>query len=258
MLRENDKYFYQKMKRTCALILLTILLPVGASNSFAGNIDLTAFGDSLTVGYPYYRDEAWGAQPFGMYPPRLEQRFANNCQDTARVYNWGYSGRNSSQLAGLAPGVVAATPSSVAVLIWSGANDLYHGINSITSVYFNLSSIISTVQNSGKHAVVSTITPNNYGPYNDAIVYDYNPKIRDLVNTRGATLADQYQMIIGDWNSLNIDGLHMNEEGYSEVAKKWFDTIKGFYCTAKPVEPPPTPPASYLAPAIYLLKKKNP
>lgn len=168
------------------------------------NNAIVAFGDSVTAG-------KGGVAPYSAHL----QNLIGSC---STVVNAGLGGeRTSGGVSRISQVLANNNPSEI--LIMEGANDAFWGV-SASSVKYNLGVMIDKAQARGTTAVVSTITPNtkNTG-LGTLIPLSYNPPIRTLAVEKGVTLVDSYQNVIGEWASLNIDGVHPNEAGAIKLAE---------------------------------------
>lgn len=232
----------------------------------SGYLTILAFGDSITQGYA--RDE--DGNEYGILePPRgaridwwgyeieleimIEDTFGSG---TSSIYNWGYHGLRSDEALrcdddwDCIDDVLLSRDDADMILILLGANDLYHGV-SHTATKYNLSEMIDKSIARNVEPILGTITPNTSGsPLFDPsrINEDYNPLIRELAQEKGVLLADHYEEMIADWDSLYTsgDGLHLNEAGNYKLAENWFDALvqSDFFEHFQPVR---------IAPILYLL-----
>jgi hypothetical protein len=49
--------------------------------------------------------------------------------------------------------------------------------------------------------------------------------IRSLARNNSVKLVDQYSAILPTWSTSNIDGLHLNDNGYQTLAETWYDAL---------------------------------
>lgn len=174
----------------------------------------TAFGDSITLGYPY---SGYGvflqAKLIGQYGP-------------STVINRGVGGEHTDEGLGRLSGVLNSDNPEF-VLIMEGTNDIGHN-RSIESIAFNLGSMIDRATGFGVKPIISTVTP-RLDDYNGG-VEELNNLIRGMAGEKKIPLADNYAKIISQptpvFDSLYIDHLHFNDDGYELIAQAWFDTIK--------------------------------
>lgn len=218
-----------------------------ASISSAQQIDIIAFGDSITQGY---KDDGTSNPPFGIttpqegsirndgYEPELAALFDDNISRTALVYNWGYKGEQTPEGVNRIKEALKRSPAHF-ILIMEGANDLINGIDEKTT-RDNLGFMIDESKNKAVKPIIGTVTPNTsnppIGPFNPISL---NQKIVTLAGNKGIELADQYAALNGNWQNYNSgDGLHLNQDGEEVMAREWFDAI--LRCGVPPYLSPPT------------------
>jgi lysophospholipase L1-like esterase len=175
--------------------------------AFANNI--VCIGDSITAG-----TYATG------YPVYLQQKVSGYT-----VVNRGIGGEvTSSGLSRMSTEMQTYAPQYA--LIMEGANDVSQGVTSATVAY-NLSQMASIARQHGATPVVSTITPNSrVAGIGSAIPY-YNNAIASMASANGITLVDSYSRVVGNWSSLNVDGLHPNAAGSEIIASGFAEVISG-------------------------------
>ncbi len=220
--------------------------------SRADPVTISAFGDSITRGFPYHADNANGIPNNGGYIPTLQSQL--NAEDwDATVLNFGYPGERVS--IGTVPGkyrisvsdghphaVLSSNPDYV--LVMEGTNDLaLNGIGGITNA---LHYVIDQIQADEKTPLIGTLLP-RFDQYSYLDVEGLNSNIRQMAVDEEIELADLYHAS-SNWNSLmTSDGLHPNYSGYEVMAGEWFKALQ----RAVPV---PDPELAYVpAPMLYLL-----
>lgn len=241
------------------IIFLVLLFVSQGSNTYAGIPYLTvlAFGDSITQGYA--RD-AEGNEYGIIEPPRgaridwwgYEIHLEYMIEDTygagtSSIYNWGYHGLRSDQALQCGEDWdciddVLSSREADMILIMLGANDLYNGI-SYAATRYNLSKMIEKSYAKRVEPILGTITPNTSGTslFNSEWINGlYNPMIRDLAQEKGVLLADHYENMIDEWESLYTsgDGLHVNDAGNYRLAETWYEAIiqSDFFLKPPPVD----------------------
>lgn len=213
-------------------------------------VTVSAFGDSITRGYPYNTDNANGIPNNGGYIPTLQSQL--NAEDwEATVLNFGYPGERIT--VGTIPGkhrisvsdghphaVLSSNPDYV--LIMEGTNDLPMGIGP-GAVADALRSVIDQVLADEKIPVIGTLLP-RFDKNSWVDIPGLNNNIRELAVSKEIELADLYNAS-SNWNSLlTSDNLHPNHSGYSVMAGEWFKALQ----RAVPDPPPPI-----VTPILYLL-----
>ena len=233
------------------LVVLLFLLSLDAQA-----LNIAAFGDSITRGYPYYTDNADGWANNGGYIPSLQSQL--NAVDwglgeSITVYNWGYPGETVFFDGRYRfPSPVLTTSGKVPdyVLIMEGTNDLPWGVGP-GAIGDKLNQIVSEVLNAGHIPVIGTLLPRFDGKVAATALVSVNNNIKAIGTSRDIAVADLYA---GDgnwthWNSMMGDGLHPNTTGYALMANIWFAALQR-EGVAPFVEEVPNP---VVAPMIYLL-----
>lgn len=205
-----------KLKLLIAFCLVVGFL-IGSNLIYAETI--IGYGDSITAGTPYITYYPKGAR-VGGYEPPLEALLAD-ASAPSKVKNYGYPGELSTDGVNRINGVLNANSGAAYILILEGANDVYTGISSQTTVY-NLGIMIDKSIAHNIKPVIGTMTPHPYSRVNT----DYNPGIIAIAQQKGAQLADLYTRLSSNWFGLSVsDRLHPNRAGYERMAQTWFDTI---------------------------------
>jgi lysophospholipase L1-like esterase len=203
--------------------LVSLLL---LSNSHAANINVAAFGDSITRGWPYHQNDANGIANNGGYIPGLQSKLRSAWTQVSgvTVYNWGHPGELvTTEGRSRISQVLNSNPDYV--LIMEGTNDLPFGIG--TGAVFNaLSGIINDVSASGAKPVIGTLLPRfDHNSNQNGNIQSINSNLRDLATQNGYALADLYNAT-PNWNTNMTDGLHPNTTGYSIMANSWFAALQ--------------------------------
>jgi len=186
---------------------------------------LLTLGDSITVGFPYYTGEMDGSTKGG-YQPGLASRLEGPSQ-TVSVLNYGISGENTSQGLSRIDGVLARYSKARMMLLLEGTNDIHYFSRSTT--YSNWRAMVDKCLAHSITPVLATLTPDTR-PIMDgmkAINTTYNVEIRKIVVEKNISLCELYNPLRPDWEDrYTEDGLHPNRNGYSAIARIWFDSIK--------------------------------
>ena len=219
-----------KRARVRVIIALLFLLSLDAQA-----IKIAAFGDSITRGYPYYTDNAWGYANNGGYIPSLQ--FQLNAADwglgeSITVYNWGFPGELVTGLFLPGEGGRNRFPSPILdsspdyVLIMEGTNDLSSGIGP-GAISDRLNQIVTEVIDDGRIPVMGTLLPRFDGKVSSSSVLSVNTNIKSIGVSRDVEVADLYAGNGNwiNWNSMMTDGLHPNLTGYALMANIWFDAL---------------------------------
>lgn len=243
-------------KALLGLICFALCFQGGRAWAEIDYLTILAFGDSITQGYA--RD-AYGYEYGNLAPLRGDRTIEWGYEieleiliedtmgpGTSSVYNWGYHGLTTAGALDCyhdweCIDDVLASREADLILILLGANDLNAGIPS-TTTRFNLSMMIDKSRSHGVEPVLGTITPNtadnNIYPPQWINLY-YNPMIRDLAREKGVPLAEHYEAMEQDWDSLYCsgDGIHLSATGNRKLAQTWHDIINRRFIN--PVTIPP-------------------
>ncbi|MBI5582481.1 MAG: SGNH/GDSL hydrolase family protein [Deltaproteobacteria bacterium] len=199
------------------------------------------------------------------YPQRLFDRLKSNFNRNFGFYNVGVGGeRTSGGLARLAdtvnhpedynvaPIFCAAAPSNFVprdstntlpdlIIIMEGINDVgdwaANGVPALEDVAANIHSMALTAQQSGMRVVLATLLPvvpiNEHRELQGQGVAVLNDGIRQIAAELQVPLADVYSFFINhpNWEielmstSLEGDGLHPNDMGFTVMAEIFYQTI---------------------------------
>ena len=174
------------------------------------------------------------------YPRFLQRRFD---QDgiLAKVLNYGRSGNTSGEyLAFLKKNTtVLSEEHPDFILIQLGTNDLRedHDNTSATQFSENMKDIINIFSGfktrSGKtpQFLIATIPPipeNSVFPFTEnsqrRVREEINPVIKQIADAKGLVLVDNYTLLLGQ--PLLLPEVHPSREGYRQIARNWFDSLK--------------------------------
>ena len=209
------------MARGLAVLLLVGLLATGVPSDCRGvQFLVDTIGDSITVGYPYYLPvNANGCTPqCGGYQPKLQSLLLATGKD-ALVRNYGVRGATTAEGVSRVDAILDST-SPQFVLIMEGTNDLL--FLSPNTVYKNIGYMVDATLARGEVPILGTIPPDTH--ISKPIV-ETNTLLRQLAQDRQIALADHYNALVGNWASLNYDGLHPNLAGYEVMARTWFTPV---------------------------------
>ncbi|MFP6904631.1 MAG: GDSL-type esterase/lipase family protein [Verrucomicrobiota bacterium] len=180
----------------------------GAGSSSATKI--LAFGDSITFGLGI-------SDP---YPSKLTRLSGHP------VINAGITSQTSSQGLGRIGGLLSKhKPTHVCILY--GSNDVRGGI-SADSTASNIGAMIDAVQTSGAKAIVGTLPPlpgSAINPNHQSAVNITNARIRTVVGSKGATLADLAHEFGSGAGSMASDGIHPNDNGAAIIAVTFYEKL---------------------------------
>jgi len=113
------------------------------------------------------------------------------------------------------------------ILIWTGANDAYQGLNFNTTI-FNIREMIRLAREYKITPLVATLTPDSYiGQYycNQGILGADNDAIRNLAVSENVVLADQCNAIPYWTNNHCGHSFHPNNLGDQTIAATWLNVM---------------------------------
>ncbi len=190
-------------------------------------IEIAAFGDSITRGWPYYQDDANGIANNGGYIPGLQSQL-NGADwgdgEAVTVYNWGHPGEYVyfEGLYRFPSPILDSQPDYV--LILEGTNDLALGWYGPTTIANTLNAIVEEVIEADKIPVIGTIMPRFDSKVDSGDILSINTSIRANAANSNIEVAELYYAST-NWNALMTDGLHPNTTGYSLMSTVWYDTL---------------------------------
>jgi lysophospholipase L1-like esterase len=191
----------------CCATVFTITTSANAAN-------ITAFGDSLTLGAPSYT---------GGYPSKLNSMLNENGKPSV-VSNQGVGGEDTYHGVYRFDSVLASFPAEI-VLIMEGTNDVVEGIP-VYSTQYNLQAMITATKAAGKTPVLATLVPSDRSDVAAPIANLWNPMLIALANSNSIKLADQGAALSPVWGAAsNGDGLHPNDYGYQIMANTFYAVI---------------------------------
>lgn len=205
------------------VVLLTGLMMAGLAR--AEQSVVTAFGDSITTGYPYWTGtDGNGCLPSscgGGYREPL-QALLQSTGRNAIVQNWGRRGDTTATgLARIDSVLTASTPRYI--LLMEGTNELYYG--SAQTVRDNLAIMIDKAAARGVIPILGTFSPDPRYPEKN--IPAANALLKELALNKNIALADHYAALIDNWSRLSwTDGFHPNTAGYATMAQVWSDAMK--------------------------------
>ncbi len=202
----------------------------------ARGVEIIAFGDSITKGFPYVEEKSGDGRRVGGYEPTLESLFKNAGAVPAYVYNYGVGGEDTYWGARRFDDVLDEHPNADYVLILEGTND--DKLFSVGVTIHYLRSMIGKCQKRGIQAVLGTLLPDTgHGEEKERLIRtSYNPRIKALAEETNTPLADFYSAMASKWSSLTHDGTHPNRSGYRVMANVWFDVLNAPAVTTLPAE----------------------
>ncbi len=198
-------------------------LAKNTSRPFISNSDdvYTGFGDSITQGAPFISSSGNGRR-VGGYEPHLET-LLNQSGNQSVVLNYGVAGENTAGGLNRIGSVLSGSNSNI-ILIMEGTNDI--GAFSRTTTISNLSAMIDVSRDKGVEPILATLTPDTRPGHGFKNIPRMNDLIEErVVSVKGVRLADQYDAVESNWESLSDDRLHPNDDGYKVIAEEWFNSI---------------------------------
>jgi len=216
--------FHRRPILFARLLQVIALLCALTGSASAQQISVTAFGDSITKGWPYQVYELNGNRG-GPYPGELERliREKNPGIDVI-VRNWGMGGETTYQGIGRLHGILANTRPQW-VVIFTGTNDLWSGV-SAHSTAANIGQMIDLARLYGATPVVTTLLPSTYTGHPGHLIPSwYNPAIMQVAIGRNVPVTDLYEIYAPHWAVISKDGLHPNYAGYLTLGRTVCDVL---------------------------------
>ncbi len=241
---------YAHLKVTL-LALLVGLFPVTESvGTQSRNLEIISYGDSITAGLS--RTQSGGAincasgvsleqaqfsesgtgcygngvANVGGYQVSLKTMLDLDGYLTS-VYNWGFSGIQTSAMVSELSAVLDAQPDSDYVLILGGANDAFEVISKST-VRHNIEVMADMVLARGMIPVIATPTPITVSGTLNKRIDDYVDEIKSLASQRNFLLADHNGIMDAGWHAVPYhsgDFLHLGTPGNLQMASNWYQTL---------------------------------
>jgi acyl-CoA thioesterase-1 len=174
---------------------------------------IDCFGDSITAGY--------GVDPGKAYPDDLQNALDSHGYHY-RVVNSGISGNTTKDGVDRLKEVLALHPAIV--IVEFGGNDGLRGIP-ITGTRKNLSTIVSTLLQSGTKVVLAGITlPPNYGA--DYVQQFNNTFTMVAAQNHVPVIPNIYLHVYAVPNAIQDDGIHPTALGAQLVADNFMPLLK--------------------------------
>lgn len=176
--------------------------------------EILCLGDSLTYGA---RDR-YGRS----YPAELGKILTKKTGEFYVCHNHGINGETSSDLLRRSWNIMKSNRSCKIMLLMIGTNDTKMPIP--VSVYCdNLTQIILSSKANGMTPIVGTLPELEFSPY-----YQEHREYTDLYSKEVLRLAKEYKFMTCDMSNMRsylIDGVHFDNEGYTELANRWAEKI---------------------------------
>ena len=210
-----------KFKTLCRVSALAIALGllVSAPIAAAAQVEIVAFGDSLTAGY--------GVGPGESFPEQLEAALRARGQDVT-VANAGVSGDTASD--GLARLEWSVPAEADIVIVELGSNDALRGIDPAVTRKA-LSEILAKLTGRGQSALLAgALAPPNLG---DAYAEKFNPIYPELAAEHGVPLYRFFLDGVAADPKLNQpDGMHPNAEGVAKIVEAMLPYVEALVMKA--------------------------
>tara|TARA_R100000808_G_scaffold24996_1_gene60297 strand:- start:8 stop:586 length:579 start_codon:yes stop_codon:yes gene_type:complete len=178
--------------------------------------EIVCLGDSLTYGA---RDR------FGRsYPAELGKFLSEATGEFYICHNYGINGETSSDLLRRSWNILKGNKSAKICCLMIGTNDTKKPTP--LSVYTdNLRQIINSIRANGMTPLVATLPELEFSPY-----YQRNREYIELYNAEIIRLSNELNFDVCNMSNMTellIDGVHFDNEGYTEIAKRFSKTILG-------------------------------
>jgi lysophospholipase L1-like esterase len=184
---------------------------------------VTAFGDSITVGFLGQERQDFGLLTANNYPVLL-QRKLQTLGPGWLVINRGLGGEETEGGVVRLPAVLEADQPGI-VLIMEGTNDARKCWSADNAVR-NLRTMVRTAKRANAIPIIATVPPSfTSRQCTHEIIAYVNDYIRGFALVEGAVLAE----IFHGTNNRALygnDHLHPNQRGYNAMAEIWFQAIQ--------------------------------
>tara|TARA_Y100001937_G_scaffold119452_1_gene175216 strand:- start:337 stop:888 length:552 start_codon:yes stop_codon:yes gene_type:complete len=176
--------------------------------------EILCLGDSLTYGA---RDR-YGRS----YPAELGKILSEKTGEFYICHNYGINGETSSDLLRRSWHIMKSNRSCRIMLLLIGTNDTKKPTP--TGVYRdNLRQIITSARANGMTPIVGTLPELEFSPY-----YQSNREYTEVYSKEIIKLSKELNFEICDLSKMEkllIDGVHFDNEGYQEIARRFADKI---------------------------------
>jgi len=176
--------------------------------------EVLCLGDSLTYGA---RDR-YGRS----YPAELGKLLSKKTGEFYVCHNHGINGETSSDLLRRTWSAIKSNSGCRLMCLMIGTNDTKKPIP--TRVYRdNIRQIIMSARSQGMTPIVGTLPALKFSPY-----YQNNRDYIEVYNTELKCMAADLGFVLCDMSGLDeflIDGVHFDNEGYTEIAKRFAAAI---------------------------------
>ena len=176
--------------------------------------EILCLGDSLTYGA---RDR-YGRS----YPAELGKILSEKTGEFYICHNYGINGETSSDLLRRSWGIMKSTRSCKIMLLLIGTNDTKKP-TPLPVYRDNLRQIILSSRANGMTPIVGTLPELEFSPY-----YQSNREYVDIYSAEIIKLSKELNFEVCDLSKMKkylIDGVHFDNEGYTEVASRFADKV---------------------------------
>jgi len=178
--------------------------------------EILCLGDSLTYGA---RDR-YGRS----YPAELGKILSEETGEFYICHNYGINGETSSDLLRRSWSIMKSNTGAQIMCLMIGTNDTKKPMP--VDVYTdNLRQIITSAKVHGMTPIVATLPALEFSPY-----YQKNRNYINIYNSEIEKLSLKLDFILCDMSDLGgllIDGVHFDNDGYTEIANRFAKTILG-------------------------------
>ena len=178
--------------------------------------EILCLGDSLTYGA---RDR-YGRS----YPAELGKILSAATGEFYICHNYGINGETSSDLLRRSWSIMKSNRSCKIMLLMIGTNDT-KSPTPIDVYRDNIRQIVLSSRANGMTPIVATLPELEFSPYyqsNRAYTEVYSQEIIKMSRELNFEVCDMSNM-----KELLIDGVHFDNEGYTEIASRWAKKILG-------------------------------
>ena len=184
-----------------------------------------AFGDSITAGVVSSPGGGSRLDVHNAYPARLQRGLASRYMtQNMSVINAGRQGEHASEAVGRFRSELARHRPEV-VMLMEGTNDLYgERRDGAERAAAALEEMVSAARAARVDVVLMTVPPQRN---REALVVDFNQRIRSIAGRRDALFADVHRVLLdGPCSGLSTipcigsDGLHPTAQGYELMAQE--------------------------------------
>ena len=178
--------------------------------------EILCLGDSLTYGA---RDR-YGRS----YPAELGKILSEATGEFYICHNYGINGETSSDLLRRSWSIMKSNRSCRIMLLMIGTNDT-KSPTPIEVYRDNIRQIVLSSRANGMTPIVATLPELEFSPY-----YQSNRAHTEVYSQEILKMSKELEFEICDMSNMKdllIDGVHFDNEGYTEIAARWAKKILG-------------------------------